>query len=276
MTQVLRALGLPIIEWSVQPSHGLTLVALLSIWLHLPFTFVILYSARLAIPGELYEAADRRRRDHLAAVPADHVAAADAGDPDRDAVPLHLRIPPVLGSLAADAGRAGAHDRGARRLPLSRSVPLQRLRRCGCDRLAAGAGVAGARRSGICAVSTRRCLRPMRSTGILGSIGKAIGLALFAAWSLVPIVDDRDVVVQGGPRHLRGAAALAVHADARQLRDAGPALGRFLPRAVQQPDRHRRRDRARHRRLARSPATPIRATAAVRWPSARSSSSSSA
>jgi multiple sugar transport system permease protein len=56
-TQVLRALGLPIIEWSVQPSHGLTLVALLSIWLHLPFTFVILYSARLAIPGELYEAA---------------------------------------------------------------------------------------------------------------------------------------------------------------------------------------------------------------------------
>jgi multiple sugar transport system permease protein len=56
-TQVLRALGLPIIEWSVNPSHGLFLVALLSIWLHLPFTFVILYSARLAIPGELYEAA---------------------------------------------------------------------------------------------------------------------------------------------------------------------------------------------------------------------------
>ncbi len=53
----LRALGLPIIEWSVNPSHGLFLVALLSIWLHLPFTFVILYSARLAIPGELYEAA---------------------------------------------------------------------------------------------------------------------------------------------------------------------------------------------------------------------------
>jgi multiple sugar transport system permease protein len=57
-TQMLRALGLPIIEWSVQPSHGLFLVALLSIWLHLPFTFVILYSARLAIPGELYEAAE--------------------------------------------------------------------------------------------------------------------------------------------------------------------------------------------------------------------------
>lgn len=56
-SQLLRAFGLPIIEWSVNPSHGLALVALLSIWLHLPFTFVILYSARLAIPGELYEAA---------------------------------------------------------------------------------------------------------------------------------------------------------------------------------------------------------------------------
>jgi multiple sugar transport system permease protein len=56
-TQVLRVIGLPVIEWSVQPSHGLALVALLSIWLHLPFTFVILYSARLAIPTELYEAA---------------------------------------------------------------------------------------------------------------------------------------------------------------------------------------------------------------------------
>jgi len=58
MTQLLRFVGLPIIEWSVQPSHGLALVALLSIWLHLPFTFVILYSARLALPGELYEAAE--------------------------------------------------------------------------------------------------------------------------------------------------------------------------------------------------------------------------
>ena len=28
---------------------------MLSIWLHLPFTFLILYAARLAIPGDLYE-----------------------------------------------------------------------------------------------------------------------------------------------------------------------------------------------------------------------------
>jgi multiple sugar transport system permease protein len=56
-SRTLQALGLPLVEWSVDPASGLGLVALLSIWLHLPFTFVILYSARLAIPGQLYEAA---------------------------------------------------------------------------------------------------------------------------------------------------------------------------------------------------------------------------
>lgn len=54
----LSGLGLPPLEWAVRPGHGLTIVSLLSIWLHLPFTFVILYSARLAVPGELYEAAE--------------------------------------------------------------------------------------------------------------------------------------------------------------------------------------------------------------------------
>jgi multiple sugar transport system permease protein len=33
------------------------LIGLLTIWLHLPFTFIIIYAARLAIPAELYEAA---------------------------------------------------------------------------------------------------------------------------------------------------------------------------------------------------------------------------
>lgn len=57
MTQFLQMIGLPALEWSINPTHGLVLIALLSIWLHLPFTFVILYAARLAIPQELYEAA---------------------------------------------------------------------------------------------------------------------------------------------------------------------------------------------------------------------------
>lgn len=53
----LQALGLPALEWSINPNHGLALVSLLSVWLNLPFTFMILYAARLSIPGELYEAA---------------------------------------------------------------------------------------------------------------------------------------------------------------------------------------------------------------------------
>ncbi|MBM3537399.1 MAG: sugar ABC transporter permease [Alphaproteobacteria bacterium] len=57
VTMALHALGLPGFEWSVDPAHGLAIVALLSIWLHLPFTFLIIYAARLAVPEELYEAA---------------------------------------------------------------------------------------------------------------------------------------------------------------------------------------------------------------------------
>jgi multiple sugar transport system permease protein len=56
VTQGLRALGLPSLDWTFVPSHGLALVGLLTIWLHLPFTFIILYAARLAIPADLYEA----------------------------------------------------------------------------------------------------------------------------------------------------------------------------------------------------------------------------
>jgi multiple sugar transport system permease protein len=57
VSALLAAIGLPMLEWSVVPAHGMVLVALLSVWLHLPFTFLILYAARLALPPELYEAA---------------------------------------------------------------------------------------------------------------------------------------------------------------------------------------------------------------------------
>jgi multiple sugar transport system permease protein len=57
VTLVLKSLGLPQLDWAVEPWHGLLLVILLSVWHHLPFTFVILYTALLGIPKELYEAA---------------------------------------------------------------------------------------------------------------------------------------------------------------------------------------------------------------------------
>ena len=54
---LLESWGLPALDWAVSPGQGLLLVALLSVWLHLPFSFMILYSARLALPADLYEAA---------------------------------------------------------------------------------------------------------------------------------------------------------------------------------------------------------------------------
>ena len=57
LTKLLAAVGLGPIEWGVTPWHGLAVISLISIWLHLPFTFVILYAARLALPLEVYEAA---------------------------------------------------------------------------------------------------------------------------------------------------------------------------------------------------------------------------
>ncbi len=57
VTRALRGLGLPELDWAVEPSHGLALVILLSIWHHLPFTFILLYTALLGIPRDLYEAA---------------------------------------------------------------------------------------------------------------------------------------------------------------------------------------------------------------------------
>lgn len=57
VTMALTWLGLPVLDWSFEPSHALIMIGLLTIWLHLPFTFIILYAARLAIPKDLYEAA---------------------------------------------------------------------------------------------------------------------------------------------------------------------------------------------------------------------------
>lgn len=57
VTRSLESIGLPALQWSFAPGDGLVLVSMISVWLHLPFTFVILYSALLAIPAELYEAA---------------------------------------------------------------------------------------------------------------------------------------------------------------------------------------------------------------------------
>ena len=57
LTRALEWVGLPGLDWAVVPAHGLIIAGVISVWLHLPFTFVVLYAARLALPGDIYEAA---------------------------------------------------------------------------------------------------------------------------------------------------------------------------------------------------------------------------
>jgi len=51
----LLQLGLGQINWVFEPVHALIVVAALAIWLHLPFTFLILYAATTTLPRELIE-----------------------------------------------------------------------------------------------------------------------------------------------------------------------------------------------------------------------------
>lgn len=57
LTMTLESLGLPSLNWAIERWHALGLVSVMSIWIHLPFTFVILYAAVEGVPTELYEAA---------------------------------------------------------------------------------------------------------------------------------------------------------------------------------------------------------------------------
>ena len=50
-------LGFSAFNWSVFPSHGLVLIGVISLWLHIPFTFILLYAGMLSIPETYYEAA---------------------------------------------------------------------------------------------------------------------------------------------------------------------------------------------------------------------------
>lgn len=56
-TQLLQLFGIHDFVWNNNRWAALGVVALLSVWLHLPFSFLILFSARMGLPTDLYEAA---------------------------------------------------------------------------------------------------------------------------------------------------------------------------------------------------------------------------
>jgi multiple sugar transport system permease protein len=49
--------GLGQLDWSADPTDALVLASVLLVWMHTPFTFLILYAALLSVPQELKEAA---------------------------------------------------------------------------------------------------------------------------------------------------------------------------------------------------------------------------
>ncbi len=53
----LTQIGLPQVEWGVSRYQALAVAAVIAIWQHLPFTFLILYAAVISLPEELLEAA---------------------------------------------------------------------------------------------------------------------------------------------------------------------------------------------------------------------------
>lgn len=57
LSQALTALGLPQVDWAVDPVQALAVACVVAIWHHLPFTFLILYAALATVPRELHEAA---------------------------------------------------------------------------------------------------------------------------------------------------------------------------------------------------------------------------
>ena len=61
-------------NWLNDPTLALTLAMLVHIWKSLPFWTLILIAGRLAIPGELYEAASVDGATQLAEVPLHHLA----------------------------------------------------------------------------------------------------------------------------------------------------------------------------------------------------------
>ncbi|MHB2166886.1 carbohydrate ABC transporter permease [Alsobacter sp. R-9] len=57
IARTLEDMGLGRLNWSVSPTTGLTLVGVINIWTHLPFTFLMIYAGVLSLDSSLYEAA---------------------------------------------------------------------------------------------------------------------------------------------------------------------------------------------------------------------------
>ncbi len=58
VSHLLGRIGLPQLDWSTNPVQTLLLASTIAIWHHLPFTFLILYSALTTVPKDVLEASE--------------------------------------------------------------------------------------------------------------------------------------------------------------------------------------------------------------------------
>jgi len=56
ITRLFSSLGFGRFNWMTDPNAAIGLITTISIWHHLPFSFVLLYAAIISVPGELKEA----------------------------------------------------------------------------------------------------------------------------------------------------------------------------------------------------------------------------
>jgi len=57
ISRAIEDMGFGLINWSISPPLALGVSALISIWYHLPFTFLLIYAGMVSIPRTVYEAA---------------------------------------------------------------------------------------------------------------------------------------------------------------------------------------------------------------------------
>ena len=140
LAKAMAGAGLPDINWATNPTHGLGLVSLISIWLNLPFTLIIIYAAMLAVPRDLYESA---KID--GANPGKSfryvTCRRSSGGVCRADLSLHHLVPAVQRGLAADRRRPGPHHRSDGDLSLQTEFYLCLVRQGIGDRMGDGDGV---------------------------------------------------------------------------------------------------------------------------------------
>ncbi len=237
---IVHLIGLPDLAWTTDRWAALTLVGLLSVWLHLPFSFLILYSARLGVPNDLYESASIDGASGWQRFTQHHRPDADARDSRRAHVPLRLRLPHLQRGVAVDRRRSGTADRGARHLSLSPRLPLSGIRCRLGHWLADGASPPCSSPPAICARCTNGCWPAMPRSSHLA---RPAVCGVLRRRGLVGLPDPvpGGVFVQAAARHPRLSAEVHLRADAGELPPALPALAGVLRCAAQQPDHHDQR-----------------------------------